>query len=193
MTTRTWVTATDADDARFCDLSASFGLPVNEVAVLPATWREMEVGADNEQCRSAVRFQPDIPKGATIVSASLWLVRSNGQATAGIELYVYGYREADLPAFDNTHTHLPNLHGDGGFQTNPVTGWILDGGNSGPVATPDLSPLVQALVSRADWVPGSSSLGLVIAPAPTAGAFWLDFEEHSSVSVQYPALTVTWR
>ncbi|HMI83515.1 MAG TPA: hypothetical protein VK550_05440 [Polyangiaceae bacterium] len=136
----------------------------------------LEVGADTEAGKAGLRFDLPVPPGSTINSAIIQLHRTIGDALADESMKVQVYDSANVPPFDDAHTHAPEGHAPGGLWPT-VVGSIWVGENGNPVQTPELKGLVQHVVDRADWV-GGASIGFVFS-AQVMGVRWVDFADSS--------------
>ena len=135
-----------------------------------------EVGADTERGRAGFRFEPQIPPGSVIESAVLRLRRLSGEALDTETLFVQVFESASVPPFDDNHVHPPSGHVPEGLSALLVSGFVV-GANDSTIDSPDLSTLVQHVVSRPDWT-GTSSLGFVLSPDNLAT--WVAFADASS-------------
>jgi hypothetical protein len=86
------------------------------------------------------------------------------------------YDSANVPPFDDGHTHAPEAHAVGGLWATAV-GPIWVGENGKPVQTSEIKHLVQHVVDRPDWVNGAA-IGFVFS-AQVMGIRWVDFADSS--------------
>lgn len=126
-----------------------------------------------------------IPKGATILSAKLYLrgYGMDGIATARL----YGFAEDDAQPFTINGANKPSLR--------PLTNSFVDWSNTWPFAwtvfeSPDVSGIIQELVNRPGWTT-SNNLGIRASNPSGVGTNWAvvdyaDGEGHSvTLEVSY--------
>ena len=151
----------------------------------------IEVGDDLEQCRAGFRFALPLARNTTIVTATLTLKRTDANTASVNTMTVRVWDTADVPQFSDSHVHAPELHG-GGVWSLLVGSWALGpGGVMAPTTSPDLGPLVQHIVNRADWVSGNH-IGFVVAPEFFTG-LWTGFEDKRAGLGNEARLDITWR
>lgn len=142
---------------------------------------------EDEQC-AGLRFRlEDVPAGAKIVSARLNLVRTSGDILPEDTLLVRVWDSSSVPPFDDSHTEIAASHDPAGLRTDSVGGW-KPGTVDGPVSTPDLSALLQAIVDRADWASDDQHryIGLLLLPEAMP-IRWIGFADSSGA---LPAATL---
>ncbi len=122
----------------------------------------VEVGSDAELGRAGLRFALPISRGSVIHAATLRVRRIDGTAAASETMLVQVWESANLPPFDEAHTHLPREHAPGGLWPVTVSGFLA-GTNGSTLESPDLSELVQHVVNRTDWREGNA-IGFYLAP-----------------------------
>lgn len=112
------------------------------------------VSQNTETVYSGYRFQDiNIPRGTIITSAYLRFT-SSGTNSTPTNFKIAAEAIGNAPEFDNTNNNIS----DRALSTNEVT-WTVD--NEWPayeetVSTPDLTPILQEIVNRADWCGGNS-------------------------------------
>jgi hypothetical protein len=136
----------------------------------------LEVGGDTEAGKAGLRFELPVPPGSTINSAIIELHRTIGDALADESMKVQVFDSANVPPFDDAHTHGPEGHGAGGLWPT-VVGPIWVGENGKAVQTSELKTLVQHVVDRPDWASGAA-IGFVFS-AQVMGVRWVDFADSS--------------
>ncbi len=112
-----------------------------------------------------VRFvNLDIPQGASIVSATVQFTSDQdfeGDNTVPSNLDIYAIATGNASSFGDNVANLGSVNrtvASVGWQPPP---WLLN--QSGPAQqTPDLSPVIQEIVNRADWQSGNA-LALIFA------------------------------
>jgi hypothetical protein len=187
-TTTTVGIAADTDDATW--VGGGDPATVEMLSEAGSTFSEVEVGNDGDHARAGFRFALPIPKNATIISAKLTLVRTEGSAVATDTMLVQVYDTSHATPFDPTHVHPPQAHNDGGVLGSFVGGWLC-GAAGMPTTSPELSTLVQPIVNRADWASGDY-LGFVVDPENMAFD-WATYIDYASVPSSAAQLTVIWR
>jgi hypothetical protein len=118
---------------------------------------DLEITTDgNTQQLIGIRFRDlPVPQGATITNAYLQF-RVDGVSTAATDLQIR------TVAADNTPTYTTALNDASSrpTTTQAVTwqppGWSTVGAEGAAQRTPDLTPLVQAVINRAGWNPGNA-------------------------------------
>jgi glucose/arabinose dehydrogenase/PKD repeat protein len=126
------------------------------------------IGRDSQPLQAGFEFLAPIPEGATIVSARLDL-RATADQFGPVSVQIRGYDVASAPAFvfaspTPLTQHAPLTSAFATWSpTLPFAGAVL--------SSPDLTAIVQEIVSRSDWQPGGA-LGLVLDGAPTSSDAW---------------------
>jgi hypothetical protein len=136
----------------------------------------VEVGADDEVARSAFRFVLPIPRGATIESASLRLVRRQGTALPDETMAVQVFDSATVAPFNGGHAHPPAGHDPGGLFALVISGFAV-GEDDETIDSPDLASLVSHVIERSDYDEGGA-LGFVLSADDMAG--WAMFSDSAS-------------
>jgi hypothetical protein len=143
--------------------------------------------ADGSTWQAGMQFALDLPQGATVTGAVLHLVATAD--TSGDPLAtIRAYDVADAAPFDTAHAHALTAHH---AATSAGVSWTLPAFTAGATYdSPDLSALIQAVVSRPDWNPGGF-LGLVLdGSASAVGNHWRCV--RNAASPDPPRLTVSW-
>ncbi len=143
-------------------------------------------GRDTQPVQGGFEFAAPIPAGATIVSARF-------DAWAGVDQFgpvdvaIRGYDVASAPAFQFGSSVALTAHAP---LTSAMVTWSPPLLSAGAVfSSPDLTSIVQEIVSRADWQSGGV-IGLVLDGAPTTADAWRCVRNF--VSGQPPVLVVTY-
>ena len=142
------------------------------------TQQVLEVGTDAEMGRIGLRFALPIPQGSHVLSAILRIYRVGGDAAETGTLAIQVFEAATVPPFDATHKHEPAGHVAGGLWAIKAGGMPV-GKASQFTQSPDLSPLVQHVLDRPDWVAGAA-IGFVIVPETMTS--WASYADSSSGS-----------
>ncbi len=143
-------------------------------------------GRDTQPLEAGFEFPAAIPEGATIVSARLEM-RATSDQYGPVLVQIRGYDVAAAPAFvfgspTPLTQHAPLTSASVAWSPSlPFAGQLL--------SSPDLTSIVQEIVSRADWQPGSA-LGFVLDGAPTASDAWRCVRNFAAG--QPPVLVVTY-
>jgi hypothetical protein len=148
----------------------------------------IEVGADAEAGKAGLRFKLPVPPGSVVNSATIELQRTIGDALANESMKVQVYDSANVPPFDDAHTHGPEGHAAGGLwptEVGPI--WVGENGNS--VQTSEIKHLVQHVIDRPDWVDGAA-IGFVFS-AQAMGVRWVSFAD-SSLKAGPPSLHIVY-
>lgn len=136
----------------------------------------LEVGTDDEMGRIGLRFALPIPQGSRVLSAILRIYRVGGDATETGTLAVQVFEAATVPPFDATHKHDAAGHVAGGLWSIKAGGMPV-GKASQFTQSPDLTPLVQHVLDRPDWVPGAA-IGFVLVPETMTG--WASYADSAA-------------
>jgi hypothetical protein len=142
------------------------------------TQQVLEVGTDAEMGRIGLRFVLPIPQGSRVLSAILRIYRVAGDAAETGTLAIQVFEGATVPPFDATHRHEPAGHVAGGLWAIKASGMLVGRANQF-TQSPDLSPLVQHVLDRPDWVPGAA-IGFVLIPETMTS--WASYADSSSGS-----------
>jgi hypothetical protein len=153
----TWINGTE-ERLRFSDTDAT-----------------MEVGADAEMGRAGLRFTLPIAAGSRIASAILRIYRIGGEAAEADTLSIQIFDVANVGPFDASHRHAAADHASGGLWSIKAGGMLV-GKNSQFTQSPDLSPLVQHVLDKPDWMPGGA-IGFVVAPEMMTS--WASYSDSS--------------
>lgn len=144
------------------------------------------LGRDTQPLQGGFEFTAPIPPGATIVSARLDAWASADQFGA-VNLSIRGYDVASAPPFQFGSSTALTAHAP---LTTAQVSWSPPLVSAGAVlSSPDLTPILQEIVSRTDWQSGNA-LGLVFDGAPTTSDAWRCVRNF--VSGQPPVLVVTY-
>ena len=152
---------------------------------LDVTSSDLELTFEKLPQTVGIRFRSlDIPAGATITTAWIqFTVDETGSAPA--ELTLRAEDVGDTTAFA----------GNGGITARPLTAasvswapppWPAVGEAGAAQRTPDLAPLLQAVVARPDWVAGND-LAVIVTGSGTRTA-----ESFEGSATQAPLLHVEW-
>lgn len=170
------VIAADADDAMWTGCTAG---PTDERLYADPGDRSIMVSDDEDDECAGLRFTLDIPAGAKLASARLTLSRSSGDILEDHTLLVRAWNSSSVPPFDDSHSEVAAQHDPGGLLGVSVGGW-KPGTVNGPVTTPDLAVLLQAVVDRSDWAIDDQhrTIGLLLVKEQMA-AQWVGFGDSS--------------
>jgi hypothetical protein len=147
----------------------------------------IEVGSDGEMGRVGLRFGLSLPAGSTITSATLSLLQHSGEFTVPSTMTVQVYDSVDVPAFDDTHDHLPQDHDGNHLWGMTVTGFMVRE-NGDTCTSPNIAALVQRIVDKQEWT-GTGWIGFVLSPdqdkfaAPGWVAFYDSFSGGDGASL----------
>jgi hypothetical protein len=136
----------------------------------------VEVGGDDERARAGFRFILPLPRGSTIESATLRLMRRLGDANANETMRVQVFDSATVPPFDDAHAHEPDEHDPGGLLALAIGGFSI-GSGEGAITSPNLAALVQHVVDRSDYAVGGA-IGFVLSADELAR--WAMFADRNS-------------
>ncbi len=136
--------------------------------------------------QAGFEFLLQVPHGAFVAEARLRMLAAYGQflgPISTIRAYDVGVAPPFDPASDTPLAEWAPL-------TATSVGWAPPIFEPGAFhESPDLSPLLQAVVDRDDWAPGNA-FGLVLDGSPTVGAGWRCVTNFYSMVP--PLLEVTW-
>ncbi|MFK8084173.1 MAG: PilC/PilY family type IV pilus protein [Granulosicoccus sp.] len=129
----------------------------------------------------------DIPQGSVIKSAFL-RVRSNGSDTGNLDVDIHVEDSVNPPTYSyNSNRIVPN-HRD--YLPSPVE-WDIRSNwqDNDTLETPDLTALVQTLVSRSSWSQSSNAIGFWLKP--TSGSD-RGIKSYNNDSQKAPELVITY-
>ena len=127
-----------------------------------------------------------IPKNASILSATLKL-QSEGYSGAPINATIYGDRTADSAIFNSLVTRNLSTRGS----TIATVDWSnIPQSESDIVSSPDVSKIIEEIVSMPGWASGNS-LSLMIDPSSAAGQYL--FGSHDSDASSPPQLQIEYQ
>lgn len=152
------------------------------------TEQVLEVGTDAEMGRVGLRFTLPIAAGSRIVTAILRVYRVGGEAAEADTLTVQVFDVANVAAFDATHTHGAAEHATGGLWAIKATGMPVGKANQF-TQSPDLTPLIQHVLDKPDWMPGGG-IGFVLSPETMTG--WASYGDSSAGTGKSASLRVTY-
>jgi len=128
---------------------------------------DLDIGFDNQSGNEqtvGLRFRDiDIPKNATILDAAITFT-SKGVSPPGNAIFtIKGIDQGNVAQFSNTANDITSRP-----TTSARTVWNSGEWNTGGVAfeSDDLTPIVQEIVNRGDWVSGNT-MGFVIGCSST--------------------------
>jgi hypothetical protein len=136
----------------------------------------LEVGNDAEMGRIGLRFTLPLATGAHILTAILRIYRVGGETADSDTLALQVFDVANVAPFDATHMHAPAAHASGGLWSMKVGAMPVGKANQFS-QSPDLAPLVQHVLDKAEWTPGSA-VGFVISPETMSG--WASYGDSAS-------------
>jgi len=153
--------------------------------------------ADGERFALGLRFHaPGVRRGETFAYARLLLPAADaGQSQSGISLRISGFALDGVPSFANARpSELPPT--GAAIDWAPATNWPaadLQGGCT-PVRryTPDLAPVINAIVSRPNWGrgPEGKTLGLLIEDAGSGGVNFVAVHDRRTLIGNCPGTDV---
>lgn len=152
------------------------------------TEQVLEVGTDAEMGRIGLRFTLPIAAGSRIVSAILRVYRVGGETSETDTLTVQVFDVASVAAFDATHLHGAAEHATGGLWAIKASGMPVGKANQF-TQSPDLTPLIQHVLDKPDWMPGGG-IGFVLSPETMSG--WASYGDSSAGSGKSASLRVTY-
>jgi hypothetical protein len=144
---------------------------------------DLDFRADN---LSAMRFALDVPQGASVTDATVSLVAKGN--TAGANTLTFSVESVgDAATFSSSSANLS------GRTTTGSVSWSPDGWTDGETYTsPDLSDLIQTVVTRSDWTAGNRIAIRVSATASNAGKRAARTYDYNGNSSQAPQLSVSY-
>jgi hypothetical protein len=148
----------------------------------------LEVGTDAEMGRAGLRFTLPIAAGSRIVTAILRVYRVGGEAADADTLTVQVFDVANVAAFDATHMHGAAEHATGGLWAIKASGMPAGKANQF-TQSPDLTPLIQHVLDKPDWMPGGG-IGFVLSPETMTG--WASYGDSSAGSGKAASLRVSY-
>jgi hypothetical protein len=118
-----------------------------------------------EQIQLGLEFKAQIPRKATILSASIQFLA--GQSSQGLSpIPLFGYNVADAPPFVSGSTTPIALYAP---PTSSILLWAPETFTAGQTyESPDLSTLLQQIVDRPDWLQGKY-IGIVLDGTTAVG------------------------
>lgn len=122
---------------------------------------DLELVTDKERQVVGMRFvDVDVPQGARITAA--WIQFTTDEtSTADTSLTLAAQAADDAQTFEATHANLSNRPTTSASVTWSPAAWTSRGASSDAQRTPDLSSLVQEIVSRDGWQAGNAVAVLV--------------------------------
>jgi glucose/arabinose dehydrogenase len=184
-----WPTIVKAIDVPVdaADRNAQYSQSTGQLLASPLEHNALWLGKQSgEPFQVALEFSAEIPRIATILSATIELTAAN-HSEGSAQIPIFAYDVADAPAFvSGSPTALA--------QYAPATGatvvWqAVDFQAGEKYPTPDLAALVQEIVDRPDWHPGAH-VGIVFDGSTAAANALRSLRGFGSISP--PRLHVTY-
>lgn len=141
-----------------------------------------------------LRFQSlNIPAGAVITSAKIQFTTNTVTTNNTVNAVIQGQAADNAGTFTTTANNISSrTKTTSAVNWNAIPGWGTSGTTGANQQTPDLTAVVQEIVSRGGWASGNSMAFILTDNASTSGASRSAFAFESGTAAQRPTLTVTY-
>jgi len=149
---------------------------------------------DGHQQAVGLRFQNvEIPKNATILSAELAFTNQSDETTQGFTLRITGHAADNPPGFTTSPWDVTNRPRTAAFVdwVDPED-WTVGGKDA--YTSPDITKIVQELVTRAGWTNGNA-MAFIVENAPGSvgdNDKRRNGRSYDNSTSQAPILRITW-
>jgi hypothetical protein len=184
--TKALVVEEDSDDCVWTVDHEGTNQPEERLAHDTENYR-LFVGTDADNQRMGFRFPLAGLAGAEVQSARLQLSREQGNNDDTRRLVVRVWDTPAVTPFEEGHPHGPDGHQAQGFwvteiEWKPLTGPGLDN-------SPNLAPLLQRIIDHPELADTPEPyVGLVVFPVPDGAAWYVGYQDSSSLSGDPPRL-----
>lgn len=145
-------------------------------------------GGDQNPTHAGVRFTTMvIPQGSTILSAVLRVVASDTVSAGVVNALVYGHDSDSAAAFSTYADFMGRPRTSASVAWAAIAAWTT--GTS--YDSPDLTAIIQEIVSRPGWVSGNAMVLFVQNNSSTLGAY-REFAAYDHAVFAAAQLLVTW-
>ncbi len=127
-----------------------------------------------------------VPKNAKITAAKLRLQPEGHYEGATVQVAIYGEERSQAVDYNPANTPLQKRE-----RTYASVLWTLPASASGPVESPDIAPLIEAIVAMPAWQPGNNVSILIDATSATNG--WLNWQAFDGQAWASAQLTLTYK